>query len=212
MDAAAPASFSVNLEFSPNNGQTWTTVATNLTPNRFGEGQFTWTATEATQGHSGIFRATAVGSGVTAAPAMSSRAISVATPSNTFYINTAGDNNFTDNEYTTAAGNDLNSGTSPASPLASLGVLLRNYDLGPGDTVFVDSGTYNLQENLVIGAIAVGRPHPGTGRGQSRSDSEPGQHGDRKLCHPSAGCHECDARFIGTDRSERGPPRRRCQP
>jgi hypothetical protein len=156
VDPSSPSSFAVNLEFSPNNGQTWSTIATNLPSNRFGDGQFTWIANEATTGHAGIFRATAVGPGLTNVAHTTSPAISVAPAGNMYYVNIAGDSNFADNEYTTAAGDDLNSGTSPASPLASLGVLLRNYDLGPGDTVFVDSGTYNLRENVVIGAIQSG--------------------------------------------------------
>ncbi len=59
--------------------------------------------------------------------------------------------NFSDNEYTTAPGDNSNTGTSPASPLASLSVLLRNYRLGVGDIVFVDSGTYSVSENIVLG-------------------------------------------------------------
>ena len=60
VDATAPASFAVNLEFSPDSGQSWSTIATNLTSNRFGEGQFLWNANQTTQGHTGLFRATAV--------------------------------------------------------------------------------------------------------------------------------------------------------
>ncbi|MCA9137633.1 MAG: right-handed parallel beta-helix repeat-containing protein, partial [Planctomycetales bacterium] len=156
VDAGAPVGFTVNLEFSPDNGQNWTTIATNLTPGRFGDGQFTWIADQTTQGHTGLFRATAVGSGLSGVTSVSPKAVAVSNAANTFYINTASDVDFSDNEYTTAAGNDLNSGTSPDSPLASLSVLLRNYDLGPGDTVFVDSGTYNLTDNIEITSIHAG--------------------------------------------------------
>ncbi len=155
-DVAAPAAFTVDLEFSPDNGQNWTTIATNLTPNRFGGGEFTWTADEATQGHTGLFRATAVGNGLSGVTGISPQAVSVSNSTNTYYVNVAGDTDFTDNEYTTAAGNDLNSGTLPDAPLASLSVLLANYDLGPGDTVFVDSGTYNLTQNIEITSIQSG--------------------------------------------------------
>ena len=156
VDAGAPASYGVNLEFSPDNGQNWSTIATNLPSNRFGEGQFTWTADQATQGHAGIFRATAVGSGLTNVVHTSTRGISVAVDTNHYYVNTASDVDFTDNEYTTAAGNDLNSGATPDAPLASLAVLLRSYTLSPGDTIYVDSGTYNLSDNIDLTAAHSG--------------------------------------------------------
>ena len=116
-DSGVPAEFGVNWSFT-DNGQSWSTIATNLLSNRFGEGQFHWTANAATEGHTGIFRATAVGSGLANISHTSTRGTSVTAATNSFYVNTAGDMDFTDNEYTTAAGNDLGSGTSPASPLA----------------------------------------------------------------------------------------------
>ena len=156
VDAGAPASYSVDLEFSQDNGQNWSTIATDLPSNRFGEGQFTWTADQATQGHAGIFRATAVGGGLTNVVHTSTRGISVAVDTNHYYVNTASDVDFTDNEYTSAAGNDLNSGATPDAPLASLAVLLRSYTLSPGDTIYVDSGTYNLSDNIDLTAAHSG--------------------------------------------------------
>ena len=156
IDTSAPASFAVNLEFSPDNGQSWSTIATNLTSNRFGEGRYFWNATESTQGHTGLFRATAVASGLANVIHTTTRGISVANATNSFYVNTVADANFADNEYTTAAGDDLNSGTSPSSPLASLATLLKNYTLSAGDTVYVDSGTYNLPANLELTASHSG--------------------------------------------------------
>ncbi len=58
-----------------------------------------------------------------------------------YYVNdgsTAGD------QYTTAVGNDANSGKSPDQPMASLGALLRAYTLTAGDTVYIDTGSYTL--------------------------------------------------------------------
>ncbi len=62
--ASAPASFAANLEFSADNGQNWSTIATNVPMNRFGEGNFNWNATTQTNGNSGRFRVTAVSDGV----------------------------------------------------------------------------------------------------------------------------------------------------
>jgi parallel beta-helix repeat protein len=156
VDVAAPASFAVNLDFSADQGQSWSTIATNLASNRFGEGSFSWTADQTTQGHTGLFRATAVGSGLANVNYATTRPISVSPSTNSFYINVAGDANFADNEYTTAAGSELNSGTSPSSPMASLAVLLQNYPLSPGDTVFVDTGNYSIANNIELTAAHSG--------------------------------------------------------
>ena len=73
-----------------------------------------------------------------------------------YYVNLAGDEDFTDNEYTSAAGNDANSGLLPAAPKASLRALLDEYDLGPGDVVYIDTGAYVLSTDVVIGEADSG--------------------------------------------------------
>ena len=66
-----------------------------------------------------------------------------------YYVNDAS----TDGDvFTTAAGNNANDGKSPATPMASLAALLAAYDLDPGDTIHVDTGTYALAGNIVITA------------------------------------------------------------
>jgi hypothetical protein len=74
--------------------------------------------------------------------------------------------------YTTAPGNDDNSGKSPDKPMASLQALLDLYDLDAGDTVYVDAGTYTLPVNLVFGANDSGVAIVGAGR-DSRSSTAP---------------------------------------
>ena len=76
--------------------------------------------------------------------------IVVGDATDTFYVNDAYDPG-TD-VHTTAEGSNLNSGTDPAHPMASLNALLAAYDLGPGDTILVDAGTYDLPTNVIIGA------------------------------------------------------------
>ena len=61
-----------------------------------------------------------------------------------YYVNdgsTAGD------VFTTAAGDDANSGKNSSQPVASLPALLVAYSFGPGDVIHVDTGTYNLIRN-----------------------------------------------------------------
>jgi len=71
----------------------------------------------------------------------------IAAPTTVYYVNDlvveAGD-------WTTAAGNDANDGLTPATPKATIAALLATYDLGPGDVVRVDAGTYNISSNIVV--------------------------------------------------------------
>jgi hypothetical protein len=56
-----------------------------------------------------------------------------------YYLN---DDLDTNDVYTTAAGNDANSGTNSAAPMRTLTNLLAVHTLGPGDVVYIDSGVY----------------------------------------------------------------------
>ena len=64
---------------------------------------------------------------------------------NHYYVN---DNSTTNDLFTTAVGNDANSGKSPDQPMASLNALIAAYDLDPGDVVHIDTGTYRVYENM----------------------------------------------------------------
>ena len=61
--------------------------------------------------------------------------------SRNFYVNSFGDTDFSDNEYTTAAGDTANTGLSPDSPKSGVQAILNAFNLEPGDTIFIDSGT-----------------------------------------------------------------------
>lgn len=50
-----------------------------------------------------------------------------------------------------AAGNDANDGTSPSTPKATVQSILATYDLAAGDVVLIDTGTYSLSSNIVVG-------------------------------------------------------------
>ena len=86
----------------------------------------------------------------------SNQPFQIANAGTSYYISTPDDVDFTDNEYTTAAGNNAHSGKAPDSPMSSLRALLAAYDLDPGDTVFVDSGQYDLLGNIVLTAEDAG--------------------------------------------------------
>lgn len=64
-----------------------------------------------------------------------------------FYVNdgyTAGD------VYCSAVGNDANLGVSAGSPMQSLAALVDRYQLGPGDQVYVDTGSYYFPDSPVV--------------------------------------------------------------
>ncbi|MDV6028999.1 MAG: hypothetical protein F9B45_02595 [Phycisphaera sp. RhM] len=73
---------------------------------------------------------------------------SIANGGNAFYIN---DSSLAGDVYTTAIGDDFNLGKRPDQPMASLRKLLFNYDLRPGDVIYVDAGTYLPRYDLLLG-------------------------------------------------------------
>lgn len=56
-----------------------------------------------------------------------------------YYLNDLSTNG---NFYTTAVGSDTNSGLSASTPMRTLTNLLATHTLAPGDTVYIDTGTY----------------------------------------------------------------------
>src|SRR5262249_34387517 len=72
----------------------------------------------------------------------------IAAATHDFYVN---DNSLAGDEYTTAVGNNSNSGTSPADPVRSIYTILNSYDLNPGDVIHVDTGSYLTPINIRIG-------------------------------------------------------------
>ena len=59
----------------------------------------------------------------------------------TWYVN---DEDTTLDVYCSAAGNDANDGKSPATPKLSIGTVGTSEEFMPGDTLYIDTGTYNL--------------------------------------------------------------------
>ena len=66
-----------------------------------------------------------------------------------FYVN---DGSRTGDVYCTDVGNDNNSGMSRGAPMRTLPALLAKYALGPGDRVYVDTGTYDVSTAIVFTA------------------------------------------------------------
>ena len=132
-----------NVQVSTDGGATWTTVASGVPVNGYGQGQYVWTANQTSNGDTALIRVLA------GAVSGTSRLFLLANGGDNFYVNDA---SLAGDQYTTAPGNDANSGKSPDQPVASLAALLRAYPIGPGDTIFVDAGSYDSPTNIVLPA------------------------------------------------------------
>ncbi len=141
----------VDLQLSTNDGGTYATIASGLSMDRYGRGSFLWTATPETSGN--MARLQVVSNNGSLPTDASNDPFLVANDGNSYYVN---DRSQVDDTYSTALGDNANSGKTAAAPMASLRALLSAYDLNAGDTIFVDTGTYDLLGNIVIDAADAG--------------------------------------------------------
>jgi hypothetical protein len=138
----------VDIEVSDDAGGSWTLLADSET----NDGSYSWNVDPAqfAVGTRYLVRVTAeVDAAITDS---SDRMFTVTEPINIYYVNIAGDADFSDNEYTVAAGSDLNDALSAATPMASIRAVLERYDLDAGDVILVDTGRYLLTTNISIAA------------------------------------------------------------
>ena len=149
---AVASVWTASADVSYDNGQTWTNIASGLALDQFGAGSFTFNPAATTSGFSGLLRVTAT-DGVHTVTDQSQGGFMVAPAGNAYYVN---DGSTSGDVYTTAAGNDNNTGKTPDNPMASLAALLNVYKLQPGDVVYVDSGTYTLPTEISFGASESG--------------------------------------------------------
>ena len=74
--------------------------------------------------------------------------------SNYCYVN---DGSTVGDEYCSAVGNNRNTGRTAWDPKANLLPVLRSYDLGPGETVRIDTGSYiHVRNVLISGNLSLG--------------------------------------------------------
>ncbi|MCB2027589.1 MAG: right-handed parallel beta-helix repeat-containing protein, partial [Rhodoferax sp.] len=170
----------LSLQASSDNGASWTTVATGLTLDQYGNGQTLWTPDTETVGNTARLRVVATinppGGPVTVSDT-SDEGFLIANAGTRYYVN---DGSLAGDEYTTAVGDNANSGKDPSRPMASLAALLRAYDLDAGDIIYVDSGTYSLATNIVLaqqdsGVVIQGAQLPGHATILDRGNTNTGQ-------------------------------------
>ena len=124
-----------NVQLSTDNGANWTTLASGVGMDSFGQGSYTWTPTTATAGATALIRVEANDG---TQPHAASGAFLIANGGNSFYVS--------------PSGNNANSGKSPDQPMASPLAVLTAYHPGAGDTIYVAAGIYTLPVNLVLTA------------------------------------------------------------
>ncbi len=131
------------VEVSPDNGATWTLVATDATMDRYGYGSTVWSTGFDTNANSVLARVTVGNSrDVSDKPFLTTNA------GRFFYVDDASNSG---DQYTPGAiGDNLNSGKTADRPMASLEALLRAYKLQAGDVVYVDTGNYTQLYDIVF--------------------------------------------------------------
>ncbi len=81
---------------------------------------------------------------------LSDRPFSIVGAGNVYYVDDASNDG---DQYTPdAIGDNANDGRSALRPMASLAALLRLYDLKPGDIVYIDTGVYQVFQNIALNA------------------------------------------------------------
>ena len=131
----------VTLEYSPDNGTNWLTIASGvpITANTY-----SWSTTN--HSSSALWR---ISQGAVTDVVDQ---VFILNP-DSFYVN----DEFTDGDvFCTAPGTNSNRGVRPDAPAATVQDLLAFNDLEGGDTVYVDVGYYLLTNNIVIGSSDSG--------------------------------------------------------
>jgi hypothetical protein len=135
----------VNLWFSWNNGETWTNVATHVYISVGSSTGVLWRTTNFISTAQGVWRVELETDtnvfGQTEIP------FAVKNMPLSYYVNDASTNG---DVYCSAVGWATNSGLSAEAPLDSLATLMGRYKVEHGDTVFIDTGVYELSAPLAI--------------------------------------------------------------
>jgi hypothetical protein len=135
----------VSIEYSANNGLTWSAIASNQ-PSL--SGVYFWDTPSYDSSILGRWRI--VSQSDTNIWDITESIFGLRNSNLTFYVNDA---LVTGDVYTASAGHTTNSGISATNPKDTLAGILDAYDLEPGDTIYVDTGSYLISGD----PITVGR-------------------------------------------------------
>ncbi len=139
----------VNIDLVATDG---TTLVANIATDVPDDGEFLWTIPSSLAPGEYLVRVTRADN--TALSGLSDSPFAVTAPVHIYYVATAQPSG--DPNWATAPGNDASSGLDPADPKASISAVLEAYQLGPGDVIRVDAGTYELSTNILLTAASSG--------------------------------------------------------
>lgn len=144
MVGGAATNYTICIEFSSDNGETWTNQLVCGWP--AASGSWTWDSVPYGRTALGRWRATCVEDPEITATSM---APFVLRNGGTipYFVNDSSTNG---DVYCSAVGKDSNNGLTTNTPKASVQAILDTYDLDPSDVVFVDAGTYSLATPVKI--------------------------------------------------------------
>lgn len=139
----AATNFTVCLDYSPDNGLTWTNIVCGVPAS---EGQYVWSSEPYGRSALGRWRAYCVERESILASSLAPFVLRNG-GSIYYYVN---DVQTTNDMYCTAIGDDANDGLTPATPKPSIQAILDAYELEPEDIVLVDAGTYSSGTPILI--------------------------------------------------------------
>lgn len=157
------ASDKVQVQISTNAGTKWITLATVPATNKV----YTWTIQDAHSSPQCMWRVRTSDNSVVSESGRIISARSSLTKSFTFYVN---DSSRTGDQFCTKEGDDSQNGLTPATPKRTIQAILDTYALYAGDQILVDTGLYDEEAPVTIGAWDRGvQGNPvvlrGTGKG-----------------------------------------------
>ncbi len=135
----------VTLWLSRDSGGSWEMLVTNVTATN-GAYFFSTSSTNDPSSTNALWRITLDG----ADPAVSSQTAVDFTYKSGPYIFYVNDSSTNGDIYCTAPGNNANLGLSAGAPKADLHAVIANNQLGPGDRVYVDTGSYSATGTVVM--------------------------------------------------------------
>ena len=108
-----------------------------------------------------------------------------------YYVN---DQSTVGDQYTTAVGNNRNTGKTPDSPLPNPVNVLRTYQLGAGSTLYIDTGNYPMIDPIAAsGSVDVSLiGGPGLGFSQGFTITGPTNAGDTAALFPAIAGNRID--------------------
>ena len=138
----------VRVDVSNDDGETWQLVVPSVSATL---GGVKWNSSSLASSPLGRWKVTDLDEPMV--KAISARPFVIHHSAITYYVN---DDNADGDVYCTALGNSTNTGISPDSPKRWVAEIIDSYNLEPGDTIYVDTGTYSMSQPTVFGDLDAG--------------------------------------------------------